>query len=89
MNTDGITHLGTLGKGIPRICRDVVAQIVSNHLAIESALIKRIEARSLDPEQANSLHAPQRSRLTLARWVLSGRSTPVASSTRYETVRAR
>lgn len=49
MNTDGRTHLGTLGKGIPRIYRDVVAQIVSNHLAIESALIKRIEARSLAP----------------------------------------
>jgi hypothetical protein len=36
--------------GIPRIYRDVVTQIVSNHLAIESALIKRIKARSLAPE---------------------------------------
>lgn len=49
MNTDGKIHLGTLGKGIPRIYRDVVAQIVSNHLAIESALIKRIKARALAP----------------------------------------
>jgi len=49
MNTDGRIHLGTLGKGIPRIYRDVVAQIVSNHLAIESGLIKRIKARSLAP----------------------------------------
>lgn len=49
MTTDGRIHLGTLGMGIPRIYSDVVAQIVSNHLAIESALIKRIQARSLAP----------------------------------------
>lgn len=49
MATDGKIHLGTLGMGIPRIYSDVVAQIVSSHLAVESALIKHIQARSLIP----------------------------------------
>lgn len=51
MATDGKIHLGTIGMGIPRIYSDVVAKIVSGHLAIESALLKRIQARSLVPKR--------------------------------------
>lgn len=47
--TDGKIHLGTMGMGIPVIYKDVVAKIVSSHLAIESALLKRIQSRALTP----------------------------------------
>ena len=47
--TNGKIHLGTIGMGIPRIYSEVVAKIMSSHLAVESVLIKYIKIKSLKP----------------------------------------
>lgn len=44
---DGNIHIGTIGMGIPVIYREVVAKILSSHLAVESTFAKHIEENQL------------------------------------------
>lgn len=46
-STDGNIHLGTIGMGIPVIYREVVANIFSSHLAVESTFAKYLETHGL------------------------------------------